>query len=608
MSHELIITPSGHLALLEQASAPEAAADLSKPLVAAFADSPARGLLHLATNELQARLPPAAGLCPVVRPHLSDAALPDAGARSDERAAAHAAAVRRGTGDLDLAGPADDRPGVPARRSARRLVDRPRRAGPRARSGSTPAARRPISARKTRSGGSSAASRCTWPRTSATRSIRSRSWRPMSAACRPRAASSTSRWARRCSNTPAPRTGKRCCRCSCPSSGRPSAARWSRSWSIPATSTTRWPGRRARRIASCRTFPIFEESGLIVRVPDWWKPQSPAAADRQRARSTRRKGRQLGVDALLDFSVGVTLDGEPLTEAEIEELLASAGGLVRAQGQVGRGRPRETGRGARALEDSRARRPRRAACPSSKGCACWPARRWSATRRRTCPIKTREWIGLDGRPGARRRRSASCASPESLGKSRARRGCAPSCGPISSTGVSWLQLPDAAGPGRLPGRRHGPGQDRSGDRPAARIERRTRGQRERGRSRAQSAGRAGLADRQLEGGDRAVRTVAVVSRSPIPSETPAGKEELAERGRRGLRSGHHHLRHADAPGLAATSATGDLVDPRRSPGDQELRHAADARRQGTAGRRPHRPDRHAGRESAVAICGRCSIS
>src|SRR5205807_4244831 len=57
MPHELIIAPSGRLALIEP-SAGEAAAELPAPLVAAFADSPSRGLLRLATSELQTRLPP----------------------------------------------------------------------------------------------------------------------------------------------------------------------------------------------------------------------------------------------------------------------------------------------------------------------------------------------------------------------------------------------------------------------------------------------------------------------------------------------------------------------------------------------------------------------
>src|SRR5271157_2463545 len=59
MPHELLIAPSGRLALVGPSAAPEAAAELAQPLVTAFASSPARGLLHLATKELQARLTPA---------------------------------------------------------------------------------------------------------------------------------------------------------------------------------------------------------------------------------------------------------------------------------------------------------------------------------------------------------------------------------------------------------------------------------------------------------------------------------------------------------------------------------------------------------------------
>ena len=54
MPHELAITPSGHLALL---AVHEPAAELSKSIVSAFAESTSRGLLHLATNELQTSLP-----------------------------------------------------------------------------------------------------------------------------------------------------------------------------------------------------------------------------------------------------------------------------------------------------------------------------------------------------------------------------------------------------------------------------------------------------------------------------------------------------------------------------------------------------------------------
>src|SRR5436190_4907131 len=59
MWHELIITPSGRLALLPHATGSEIFGTLPQRLVAAFEESTARGLLHLATNELQTRLSPA---------------------------------------------------------------------------------------------------------------------------------------------------------------------------------------------------------------------------------------------------------------------------------------------------------------------------------------------------------------------------------------------------------------------------------------------------------------------------------------------------------------------------------------------------------------------
>jgi SNF2 family DNA or RNA helicase len=78
--------------------------------------------------------------------------------------------------------------------------------------------------------------------------------------------------------------------------------------------------------------PIFEESGLIVRVPDWWKPLNPPRP-LVNVRVDGQRGVTLGAAAMLEFSVGVTLDGESLSEAELQELLASMDGLVRIKGK-----------------------------------------------------------------------------------------------------------------------------------------------------------------------------------------------------------------------------------------------------------------------------------
>ena len=78
--------------------------------------------------------------------------------------------------------------------------------------------------------------------------------------------------------------------------------------------------------------PALEASGLTVRVPDWWKATKPPrpVVNVKIGGSAQAK---LGVDALLEFSVNVTLDGEALTERELRAILESSGGLVLLKGK-----------------------------------------------------------------------------------------------------------------------------------------------------------------------------------------------------------------------------------------------------------------------------------
>jgi non-specific serine/threonine protein kinase len=77
---------------------------------------------------------------------------------------------------------------------------------------------------------------------------------------------------------------------------------------------------------------VFEQAGLIVRMPDWW-----SAKTKPRPKVTVSVGGKapssLGMDALLDFDVALTLDGQKLTSREIRELLASTDGLVLIKGK-----------------------------------------------------------------------------------------------------------------------------------------------------------------------------------------------------------------------------------------------------------------------------------
>ncbi len=91
-----------------------------------------------------------------------------------------------------------------------------------------------------------------------------------------------------------------------------------------------WTSREAYRFL--KDIPIFEESGLIVRVPNWWKDSRPPRPQVQ-VEVGRRAGAHLSVDSLLDFSVNLALEGDPLSDDELRTLLASDGGLVLLKGK-----------------------------------------------------------------------------------------------------------------------------------------------------------------------------------------------------------------------------------------------------------------------------------
>jgi len=81
-----------------------------------------------------------------------------------------------------------------------------------------------------------------------------------------------------------------------------------------------------------KDIPLFEQSGLVVRIPDWWKSGRPPRPQ-VTVRIGEAKGTLLGSESLLDFKVQMSLEGEPLTPAELAALLESASGLVLLKGK-----------------------------------------------------------------------------------------------------------------------------------------------------------------------------------------------------------------------------------------------------------------------------------
>ncbi len=76
--------------------------------------------------------------------------------------------------------------------------------------------------------------------------------------------------------------------------------------------------------------PVFEESGVLVRLPDWWKKR-PRPRVAVKIGDTRQK--KFDAHAMLDFQVQLALGDQELSESEWKALLAGEEGLVLLRGQ-----------------------------------------------------------------------------------------------------------------------------------------------------------------------------------------------------------------------------------------------------------------------------------
>lgn len=92
----------------------------------------------------------------------------------------------------------------------------------------------------------------------------------------------------------------------------------------------RWKPNEALQLL--RDVPRLESAGVVVRMPRTWLANRPP-----RPQVTARVGGStpsgLGKDALLDFRVEITLDGETLSATEARELLAKSDGLALVRGR-----------------------------------------------------------------------------------------------------------------------------------------------------------------------------------------------------------------------------------------------------------------------------------
>jgi non-specific serine/threonine protein kinase len=92
----------------------------------------------------------------------------------------------------------------------------------------------------------------------------------------------------------------------------------------------RWRPHQALQLL--KDIPALEAAGVVVRMPASWRMNRPA---RPQVKATVGGGApaQLGLDALLDFRMEVTLDGEMLSPSEVKSLLAQTDGLAFIRGR-----------------------------------------------------------------------------------------------------------------------------------------------------------------------------------------------------------------------------------------------------------------------------------
>jgi superfamily II DNA or RNA helicase len=94
--------------------------------------------------------------------------------------------------------------------------------------------------------------------------------------------------------------------------------------------TLAWTPAEAHRFL--KEVPLFEAAGVVVRMPAAWHAKRPPRPEVQVTVGGKRAP-GVGADALLDFSVDVTLDGETLTAREVREILAGTDGLALVRGR-----------------------------------------------------------------------------------------------------------------------------------------------------------------------------------------------------------------------------------------------------------------------------------
>jgi len=194
----------------------------------------------------------------------------------------------------------------------------------------------------------------------------------------------------------------------------------------------RWTPQEALRFL--HDIDAMERAGLVIRMPANWRMNRPS---RPRVQATvgSTSTSVLGMDALLDFRVGVSLDGETLTFQEINDLLASTQGLALLRGkwvEVDPTRLRATLDRFQAIER----------LSESEGVPFGEAMRLLAGAQIDAgagEAPTAQWAHVEAGPWLARALEG-CRSPEGLAQVKLGEAFKATLRPYQETGLRWLHL------------------------------------------------------------------------------------------------------------------------------------------------------------------------
>ncbi len=77
--------------------------------------------------------------------------------------------------------------------------------------------------------------------------------------------------------------------------------------------------------------PLYEEAGVLCRIPNWWRKKSEAL--KMSVNIGSKEPSRIGLDALVDFNIELSLGGEAITKEELERLISQSDGLAFIKGK-----------------------------------------------------------------------------------------------------------------------------------------------------------------------------------------------------------------------------------------------------------------------------------